>query len=1488
MPTRNGFNPRDLLNQTIGGYQLVEVLGMGNAAVYRAYDPGKGEYVAVKLVSWPGAQIDETALRRFKREIDLLRKRRHAAIIDIYDWRTAGDYVYMAMECCDGTLERWLQQHHPTLNDVLQIAEPLAAALDFLHGSTPPVIHRDIKPANILFKGNNWYISDFGIARMEADQLATTDGTLLGTLRYAAPEQIMGGKPGPEMDVYSFGLVVHQMLAGSWVFGPRRRDNWAYDVPPLSRYRRDLGPAVDDLFARWLAPDPAQRPRRAADAVRELAATAGILRDPALARLYDLATELAARPRSPEAWAGAANLLAVVGMHEPAFSDPRGLGAELQRRRAGATPGPDPPGYTAAHPPSFYSEATVVAGEIAPPEDEAGLEASDGQPAPEPAPGKLTPPADAGERTFAPRTRYDAVSTLQVPADARVAGSVFGHNVVVEAGARVDGDIYSLGDLTLGAGAEVGGMALAGDTLVAGGTSRVQGSGGAQGGTVRLGPGARLTGWATAAAGLTAEGAAAGGMLAGADLALNGAVEIGATAAGSAAGVVRVDVPVRIGGTTAGSESVHAWHSDGPDATTEPPGQALSSVLTRRGRGLAEDALRAADTPATLTAAQPVDTASEGGLPVTPATEGPTLYLPTTLARAGDDPPSGLPAEPEAWEGPLAGAWMIAQVWREFAALLRVPAICAVLFTLLCWGAAVALLAGGQGGAAGLVLLIWVGALLVAAGLLWMFRPRPLELVRLWWAWETWPVEGGVLLWDTLDAGREPGYLEPAAPLPPLADLAAAVAAADLPDTAVQERLAALGTALETLAWQSWPGVFAPKAPEERPAEAPPSVVDELLQLPVDVLPAEQLPGMLVLAPRLDPEQVRAGADRLAAWPAYQAAGREVWHTLNRHLDSLDDVLATWRGEAATAAERAAGAAAALDAVRARAVELADETFAALETEIGPDLDRVGQLHVEGGKLISASYERIRDDLQATLAREHDRLRAQIATTERKLQQQETVLSEIDAELQPLTDRWHALAALHERTGAALRQDWKQARAQTARAVAEGDLYVSPRPIAVEQAPTVVAQAAQDLTKLARQAEDLEALCAKDEQDLPVQLPWPAWPAQITAPLAVDSEVTALSALLRRVRNEPVRARGRLDTLNSLRARVTHTLERALGAQETLAGALAAERPPAGAEPGRLAGAKSQADGLAQRLYALAGTLARLQRRLEVATVAYDEVADNLAYTLKGGRGGTTWDQARRLQDDFVRLQGERTAALNAVTATGAALATAHADAQRLDARTETEQQRLSRAEKDLIAWSEEYAGREEATLRRHVELLRARHAAVLAGFAPRRQWLDALAAFDAAAAQLKIDGTDRLRERVRLLAALADGRIAETAAARADALWPADSWPATDMLYLVPLWLLRYRPLGARSAPRLCAVTPGTVRAAPPRRFALTGFAVDPQPGFAARFAADVLTWANRRPGLPTPLEGANLLAPGANLPARWQALAAHGLVPPWLGRLL
>src|SRR5437868_1878196 len=146
MPLPPGFDARRLLGETIGGYQLQELLGTGNALVYRAFDPRKGEYVAFKLIAWPGKAVDDTTLRH-------------------------------------------------------------------------------IKPANLLFKGPNWYISDFGIARLDgAEGVTLGEGAMLGTLRYAAPEQLRGDKLTPATDVYSFGLVVYQMLAGGWPFEGRGPD----------------------------------------------------------------------------------------------------------------------------------------------------------------------------------------------------------------------------------------------------------------------------------------------------------------------------------------------------------------------------------------------------------------------------------------------------------------------------------------------------------------------------------------------------------------------------------------------------------------------------------------------------------------------------------------------------------------------------------------------------------------------------------------------------------------------------------------------------------------------------------------------------------------------------------------------------------------------------------------------------------------------------------------------------------------------------------------------------------------------------------------------------------------------------------------------------------------------------------------------------------------------------------------------------------------
>ncbi len=885
-------------------------------------------------------------------------------------------------------------------------------------------------------------------------------------------------------------------------------------------------------------------------------------------------------------------------------------------------------------------------------------------------------------------------------------------------------------------------------------------------------------------------------------------------------------------------------------------------------------------------------------LQTSPATEGPTLYLPHALAPDPATPPPGLPAAdaPGAWEAALVGAWMLDQVWADLLRRLRGPLLGAGIVALVAGLVIAGLALGGQGTWAGPLALVWVGLVLLTLGALWLARPRPLELTRVWWAWETWGLEKGVVVWDTLDPGEGLGYPEPETPLAPLEAQAADAAEGGLDDAEVLMRLLKLNSALEGLRWKSWPGVFAAKPPAPAAeAEAPPPLpgaADELAALPVDIPPPELFPHMRVLVPRLDPEQVRAAAERLAGWPAYQTAAREVWRQINAHLQDLTPLLDGWDAAAGAAADSVAAATQALAAHRARATQLADEAVAALEADIAPDLDRVWQLHVEGGKLLSSYVARALEEERAAGYRAQDRAAAQVTAAERDLRRQESLLAEIGAGLRPLEAQWAEAGAAHQRLGADLQQAWREVRAQRPPA-GDDPAYVAARAVDIRQAGTLVPQLAQETTRLIRQGEEFMAACAREERDLPAELPWPAWPARISMPLAVEADLTALNGVLRRLRAEPVRARARLDALRTLLGKTTLTLERALGAQEALAQAVSTASVEAAAdpsaEPGRLAGLESQAAGLIRRLQPLLTDLQHWQRRLELTSVSYVELADSLAEALKGGRHGPPWQQGQRLQAEHVRLEADQAAAAGQYDAVRAALAAAQDEVERIHVSTENTLAHLTRMEQDLMARSEEFAGQEETACRRHVEQIRARHAAVLAALGERGDWLRALADFDRTGAAAKIHAVERLRERIQMRTALADGRIADTAEARSQAFWPLDSWPAGDMLYLLPVWLLRYRPFGRAGAPRVLAVTPGHVRAAARGRFRpAPGFVVDPLPGLAAHFGADLGDSAAAGPDLSAALEGENVLRPGGPVPAQWRDLAARGLVAPWLPRLI
>jgi serine/threonine-protein kinase len=256
----------------IASFQLEEEIGRGGmAVVYRARDVRLGRWVALKVLAPDYAQ-DEAFRQRFIRESRTAAAVDHPNIIPIFDAGEAGGVLYIAMRYVPG------QDVHSLLHSAgplataraLGIVGQVASALDAAHACG--LVHRDVKPANMLLGGvadtgraDHVYLSDFGISKqLNATSSLTLTGQVLGTLNYLAPEQIEGRQVDGRADAYALACTAFELLAGSPPF--RRDENmavmWAQlNAPPpaLTSLRPDLPAAVDQVIARALAKDPADR-----------------------------------------------------------------------------------------------------------------------------------------------------------------------------------------------------------------------------------------------------------------------------------------------------------------------------------------------------------------------------------------------------------------------------------------------------------------------------------------------------------------------------------------------------------------------------------------------------------------------------------------------------------------------------------------------------------------------------------------------------------------------------------------------------------------------------------------------------------------------------------------------------------------------------------------------------------------------------------------------------------------------------------------------------------------------------------------------------------------------------------------------------------------------------------------------------------------------------------------------------------------------------
>jgi Tol biopolymer transport system component len=264
-----------MIGTTLSHYRIIAKLGEGGmGVVYRAEDITLKRHVALKLLP-PEVAGSQEKLERFRREAETLAALDHPNIVTLYSVEEADEHHFLTMQLVGGkSLADLISVEGMSVNRVLKIAISLAEALRAAHDKG--VVHRDLKPANVMIdQEGRVKVLDFGLAKLRradfdegssliATRAMTQEGVILGTIPYMSPEQIQGEAVDHRTDIFSLGIMLHEMLCGQRPFqAPNTAalmSSMLRDAPvPAREIKPDLPEKLDLILQRCLEKDPLLR-----------------------------------------------------------------------------------------------------------------------------------------------------------------------------------------------------------------------------------------------------------------------------------------------------------------------------------------------------------------------------------------------------------------------------------------------------------------------------------------------------------------------------------------------------------------------------------------------------------------------------------------------------------------------------------------------------------------------------------------------------------------------------------------------------------------------------------------------------------------------------------------------------------------------------------------------------------------------------------------------------------------------------------------------------------------------------------------------------------------------------------------------------------------------------------------------------------------------------------------------------------------------------